>query len=396
MCVPFEPIGVTKDESLLQQVKGIRVVPTPIWEPNNLYGKFTNQKNKGGHVGFLSEEAVKPSWKTRLSMWLRANLFIPDAKSIWYFTSQTAIDAFLKEEKVDVIISTGPPQTTHLIARRISKKHGIPWVADFRDPWTNIDFFHKLPLTSLARFIHKKLEKSVLKEATKVVTVSWSWRDDFMKLYNREVEIITNGFDPADFDSEKKPSQKFTLTHSGSINPDRNHSVLWKALRGLLNENKAFEESFLLEIIGPVDASLKTSIVAFGMEKYVNFIPFLKHREAIEKLCQSEVLLLLINDAPNIDGIIPGKLYEYLAARRPILAIGNPNGDFNKILKETGTGSCNDFTDEKGLSAQILIYFEAFQKGELNAHLSNIEAFSRQNLAKKYCSLLDQIISGKS
>jgi glycosyltransferase involved in cell wall biosynthesis len=185
------------DESMLAEIpSGIETLKVPIWEPFGLYKKLLGKSKDEKIAPGLGQETKGNSTLQKLSIWVRGNFFIPDARMFWIKPSSKFLEKYLKENKIDAIISTGPPHSTHLIAFNVTRENNIPWIADFRDPWTNIDFYHKLMLTGWADNKHKKLELKVLKNANAIVTVSWSWAKDFEKLINRKIDVITNGFDP--------------------------------------------------------------------------------------------------------------------------------------------------------------------------------------------------------
>ena len=382
------------DESLVSEIPTeIETHQTEIWEPYSIYKKFTGRK-KGERVysGFINENK-KESFTQKVSVFIRGNFFIPDARKFWIKPAVNYLKKYLKENPVDAMVSTGPPHTTHLIALGIKEKMNIPWVADFRDPWTHIDFYDQLKLTSWGDSIHKRLEKKVLDNADKVVTVSWSWGADFKSICGREdIEIITNGFDAADFEGPKvELSEKFSICHIGSMNKDRNPVALWKVLNELLPEMPTLAERLEILLIGQVDFSILQAIESYGLTKYLNKVDFIPHQEVLPYLKKSQVLLLPINNTPNSKGVLPGKLYEYLGAQRPILCIGPKESDAATILQETG-GQIHDYKDHAGLKKTVQQFFEAYKEGKLESDSQSIAQFSRENLAAAYAKLLDGLL----
>ena len=382
-----------QDDSLLEEVpEGTVVIKQPIWEPYYFYKKLTGKK-KGEKVysGFITEKK-KAGPGQRLSIWIRGNFFIPDARKFWIKPSIKFLVKYLKDHKVDAILSNGPPHSMHMIALGLKEKLGLPWLADFRDPWTNIDFYDQLMLSKRADRKHKRLEQKVLTTADKVVTVSWSWAEDFKKLCGREIEVITNGYDEADFEGgEPALSKSFSLTHVGSLNKDRNPKSLWKVLERICDSNPQFKEDLEIILIGPTDFEAINDINQSGLESNLKLIDHLPHRAAIDKLRESQVLLLPINDTPNVSGVIPGKLYEYLGARRPILCIGPDKGDSARIIKETNAGKVAGFDDINEIQKILLEYFVQYQSKILNIGSYGIDKFSRKSLAVKMCEQLDKI-----
>lgn len=381
------------DSSLEKDVpKDIQVLESPIWEPYQLYKSFTGRdKNKKVQVGFLNEDK-KPGKLEKIAVWLRGNIFIPDARKFWIKPGVKKLNSWLKENNVDAIVSTGPPHTTHLIAMKVATQNKIPWLADFRDPWTQIDFYDKLMLTKRADRKHKRLEKLVLKKANKVVTVSPSWAKDLEQLGAENVEVITNGFDEDDFTHPPAFNyDNFTITHLGSMNVDRNPFVLWEVLADICKDNIQFKKDLKIKFIGKTDYSILRSLEELKLDEYLVNFKYLPHDKALEEASNSAILLLALNDTPNIQGIIPGKIFEYLALNRPILCTGTTTGDSAAILKETNCGEVVGFRDYDSTKALILKWYELFQNKKLTISSSSKDKFSRQSLTKKMGALLDEI-----
>lgn len=382
------------DESLLKQIPdGIETLRAPIWEPFDLYKKLLGKKKDEKVQPGLLRQSDSKSFMYELTLWVRGNVFIPDAKMFWKKPAIKVLSEYLKEHKIDAIVSTGPPHTTHMIAKSIKRKLNIPWLADFRDPWTNVDFYHKLKLSKWADKRHHKLEKSVLREADQTITVTWSWADDFNKMGEKKVEVVTNGYDPADFENNDQYtlSEKFKITHIGSMNADRNPPVLWEVLADLSKEVEGFKNDLVVSLIGPVDFSVFELAKLSGLEENVQHTKHIPHSEVIGELCQSQALLLPLNNTPNIDGVAPGKLFEYIGAKRPIICIGKPTGDAAKIIKETKAGSMTDFTDREGLKAQLLKMYNDYKNNSLTINSTGAENYSRKKLAGDIANYLNKI-----
>lgn len=384
------------DESLLADVPdSTNVIKRPIWEPYNLYKKFTSRKKdeKMG-AGFLDEKKRKKSAAENLSVWIRGNWFIPDARKFWIKPSIKYLTKYLKENPVDAIISTGPPHSMHLIALGLKKKLGITWIADFRDPWTDIDFYDQLKLTSTSDKKHRNLEKEVISTADTVVSVSWNWVKDLKEKGAKRSMVITNGFDPQDVEHvTNKLSKKFTIAHIGSMNKDRNPAELWKVLGALCKEEVKFKENLELQFIGKTDHAVFESIEEQGLSDVVTKTQYLPHTEVISAMSNAQILLLAVNDTPNSAGVIPGKIFEYLAVKRPILAIGPPEADSGRIIKETGAGRICNFSDYDSIQSAILSYYNYFLEDKLNVESipKMIEQYSRKELAHKYINLLNEL-----
>ncbi len=390
---PENPEYPGHDHSLQKDIpEGITVLKTRIWEPYLLYKFFTGRKkHEKVQAGFISE-SKKPGIAERLATWLRGNLFIPDARRFWIKPSVRYLIKWLRENPVDAVVSTGPPHSMHLIALGVKKKLNIPWLADFRDPWTQIDFYNQLMLTKCADRKHKHLEKQVLTNADKVVTVSPNWAKDLKSLYERDIEVLTNGFDPEDFVNLPEFNyDAFSITHLGSLNADRNPHEFWKVLGELVKEELFFKKNLRIRLIGKTDISVMEALEKHGLSTFVEKTDYLPHDQALQQAAQSAILLLPINNTPNVMGITPGKLYEYLALKRPILVTGPGNGDTAKIIEKTNSGEVADFTDREKMKDLLLGWRRKFEEGSLKTAPESVEEYSRKTLTRQMSRLLEQI-----
>lgn len=391
---PENPETPVTDHSLESDIpKDVQIIKRRIREPYTIY-KWLSGKKKDTKIqtGFLNEEAP-PGMVERLSAWIRGNLFIPDARKFWIKPSTMFLLKWLKTNHVDVIVSTGPPHSMHMIALGLKEKTNIPWLADFRDPWTQIDFYDKLMLTAWADNKHKKLEQKVLKRADLVLTVNKSLANDLGKLAGRDIHVIPNGYDPDDFLSLPVYKQNdFSITHLGAMNADRNPVVLWRALADLLKDQPGLKNRLRIILIGKVDFSVRQNIIDSGLLTYTSFIPYMQHHEALAKASQSAVLLLPLNKTANVKGITPGKLYEYLALKRPILCIGPGNGDAAEILKETQSGVCVNFEDLTACKNALWNFVEKHKYKQLFSEMKSIKSYSRKNQTKSISELLTSMV----
>jgi hypothetical protein len=372
--------------------QGITILKQPIWEPYDLYKKFIGQKKtEKVNVGFLTEKK-KPGLAEAVSVWIRGNFFIPDARRFWVKPSVNYLSSWLKENPVDAIVSSGPPHSMHLIAMALKKRFNLPWVADFRDPWTKIDFYNELHLTWVADRKHHRLEKKVVTTADSIVTVGNEMRKEFEALGAKKAVTITNGFDTADrIDGDVEMDKKFTLAHFGTVNKARNPELLWQVLAELVIENNEFASDLELKFVGRLDNSAREAIDKYNLSQYLNKIDFLPHKEVLLKQRQSQVLLLLINQTHNAGGILTGKFFEYLAAERPILAIGPTKGDVADILTSSNAGQIVDFEDKSGLKACILDYYSKYKTSRLMVNPAGINSYSRYELTRKLTAVLEGI-----
>ncbi len=389
---PENPTGQIADNSLLKDVPNdLEVLKVPIWEPYLWYKKLTRQKHV--YSGFIQENATVGFLK-KFSLWVRSNFFIPDARKFWIKPATQFLIEYLKNNKVDVLLSTGPPHSMHLIALNVKNKYpNIPWIADFRDPWTDIDFYNHLLLTKWANNLHHVLEKKVLDTADEIVTVSNHCALGLERIRNKNISVITNGYDHEDF--ELKPSrpldQKFTITHIGSMNSDRNPETLWCVLADLKEKVSSFGSDLCIQLIGPVDHTIISSIKRHSLEKNLKHISFLEHLEAIKHMAQSQILLLCINDSPNAKGVVPGKFFEYLGSKRPIISIDPVKGDAAQIIEETKSGVSIGNDEKQKLSELLYEWYNLYKTEGLYVKAEGIEQYKRKNLAKRYVKILENI-----
>ena len=395
---PSNPDFPINDDTLLKDVPSdITVLKTQITEPYDIYRKIMRKKKTDAvNQGFLSEEKENTLLQSAM-IWVRGNFFIPDARKFWIKPSIAYLSDYIKQHKIDAVISTGPPHSMHLIAMGLKQKFNIPWIADFRDPWTQIDFYSQLKLSSFADAKHKKLENQVLTQANKVVTISPSCGNDLEKLGNRTVDVITNGFDTDDFTpiaigGDSKVSDGFMFHHTGALNKDRNPYTLWKVLGDLCKQNLELKQDLILKFTGKTDAIVLESLKQQGLEANFQKSEYMPHSEIVKSMVQSPILLLPLNNTPNNAGVLSGKLFEYLAAKRPIFGVGLPNADAASILKETQAGVMVDFDDYEGTKKQVLNLYAQYKSNTLTIQSNSIDKYSRENCAGAYTKLLDEIV----
>jgi len=270
----------------------------------------------------------------------------------------------------------------------------LKWLADFRDPWTNIDYYQDLKLGKRADKIHHKLEKKVLKEADAVTVVSPGMVKDFSAIVDRKYQFIPNGFDAEDMSVSEKQIEKdkhFSITHIGSLTKSRNPEKLWQVLGGIVNENSEFSNDLVIHNIGKLDFSVREAIYQNGLENNLQITDYLPHNEVINKQREAAVLLLLINNTPNANLILTGKIFEYLASKRPIVCIAPPGGDAANIIHESKCGSVFHFSETVKLKDEILKLYQLFKTDKLVADCYNIDKFERKNLTGELAKLLDKL-----
>ena len=360
---PLNPEAITVDESLLSEIPPqVEVIKRKIFEPYNIYRALTGAKNRTAQSGEVNPiNAQKKSFTQKLSMWIRGNMFIPDPRCFWIGPSVRFLKKYLKEHPVDIIVSTGPPHSMHLIARKVARSTGIPWVADFRDPWTKMFYFKHLALSPWAERKHARLEKMVLDDASVVVAVSPLVQDEFKAMTTTEVELITNGFDEDDFAVKPQRDEYFSITHTGLFASDGNPDILWKVLAEKCRRDSKFKKLLRIRLAGKTDKQITESIVAAGLGENLEDLGYCNHNDAVCLQKSSSLLILPLRKEPEYRATLPGKLFEYLASERPILGIGQTDGAMARIISQTQAGFVFGWDDSASISRYIDLCWERFR-----------------------------------
>jgi len=380
------------DTTLQKDIPEIcKVYKTNSLEPNQLYKKFIGLK-KTDKIPTAVITERKPNWKKRVANWVRLNLFIPDAKIGWMPIAVRKGLKIIDELNPDLIFSSSPPPTVHLIAKSLSKKSGLPWIADFRDPWTDIYYYDNIKKSFHARFLERKLEKKVLENCDTVITVSNSLSKLFSAKSDKkiDVKIISNGYDLSDLKASNKGKEnnKFIIAYAGKLNEQQNPQNLWEALSNLIKTKKNFAQHFQLLFMGKFSISIYNSIENTSLNSYFSDLGYLDHAAMLDNLKQAAVLLLIIPNTKKNQGILTGKVFEYIGLQKNILGIGPKDGDVAKILQQTGVGQVFDYED----SLEEIIYRNFLnwknQKQFKNNH-AEVEKYDRKVLTKELSRLFD-------
>ncbi len=388
--IPENPTYPLTDQDLLAEVSPEAVlVKKRITEPYAWASVFSKGNTKKISSGIIPDKK-KQSALQSLMLWVRGNLFIPDARVLWVKPSVHFLADYIQQNGIDTVITTGPPHSLHLIGLGLKQKAAIKWIADFRDPWTTIGYHKELKLSKYAANKHKTLESRVLNTADAILVTSPTTRKEFMELTDKPISVITNGYDNEVV--VKQPlDDKFTLAHIGSFLSERNPRALWQALAELVNDNPEFAEKFRLKLIGAVSREVLNSIADYGLNSYVDNLGYVSHAEAVAQQRRSQVLLLIEIDTPETKCIIPGKLFEYMVSNRPILAIGPEGADMAEIVKTTNTGLFALYTEKQKIKDTLIRYFAEYQKGALKSHAIGLQHYSRKNLTEQLASFLKSI-----
>jgi hypothetical protein len=387
--VPENPTYPIIDKQLESEVsdKAI-IIKTPIFEPYQLASFLSKNKTKKISSGIIPNQK-KQSNLEKLMLWVRGNLFIPDARVFWVKSSVAYLEKYIRKNEIDTIITSGPPHSLHLIGLELKQKLNLKWVADFRDPWTTIGYHKSLRLSAYAAKKHKRLESQVLNTADTIIVTSKTTKAEFQALTSKPIEVITNGFDVEKVDKQNLDT-KFSLAHIGSFLSKRNPIILWESLTELLQEIPDFKSHLEIKLIGAISQEVLESIAQFSLNSYLNNLGYVSHAEAVAHQRKSQVLLLIEINSEETKSILPGKLFEYMVSERPILAIGPKDSDFAEIITDTNTGVFFDYSEKEKLKASILVYYTQFLEGQLQSNGVGLQQYSRKNLTKQLVELLYQ------
>lgn len=385
--VPENPTYPIVDEGLQKDVSDQAIIlKNSIFEPYQLasfLSKSSTQKISSGIIPAIKKQTLFQ----RLLLWIRGNIFIPDARYLWVKPSVRYLKEYIKENQIDTIITSGPPHSLHLIGLQLKKELPITWLADFRDPWTTIGYHKALKLSSYAKKKHKRLESEVLKSADVIIVTSKTTKEEFKTLTSKPIEVITNGYDTENV-AKQTLDEKFSLAHIGSFLSDRNPIVLWEVLSELVNEIADFKLHFQLKLIGKVSQEILDTITRYNLQDYVLNLGYVSHQEALEHQRKSQVLLLIEIDSPETKSIIPGKVFEYLVSERPIIAIGPEGSDFAEIITSTNTGVFFTYDEKDKLKKTISSYFELYLDNKLKVYPVGLQQYSRKALTEQLSQLL--------
>ena len=388
--VPENPTYPIVDSNLVSEVSDKAIIlKTPIFEPYQLASFLSKNKTKKISSGIIPNQK-KQSFLEKLMLWVRGNLFIPDARVFWVKPSVAYLEKYIRENEIDTIITSGPPHSLHLIGLELKQKMNLKWLADFRDPWTTIGYHKSLRLSQYAAKKHKRLESQVLNSADTIIVTSKTTKAEFQALTTKPIEVITNGFDVEKVDKQTLDT-KFSLAHIGSFLSERNPKILWESLVELCTEIPDFKSHLEIKLIGAISQEVLETIEQFGLNSFLNNLGYVSHAEAVAHQRKSQVLLLIEINSDETKSILPGKLFEYMVSERPIVAIGPKDSDFAEIITNTNTGVFFEYSEKAKLKQTIHEYYNQFLEAKLQSHAVGLQQYSRKNLTQQLVELLRQL-----
>lgn len=387
--IPENPTYPIVDSNLVAEVSDKAIIlKTPIFEPYQLASFLSKNKTKKISSGIIPNQK-KQSFLEKVMLWVRGNLFIPDARVFWVKPSVAYLEKYIRENEIDTLITSGPPHSLHLIGLELKQKMNLKWLADFRDPWTTIGYHKSLRLSQYAAKKHKQLERQVLNTADTIIVTSKTTKAEFQALTTKPIEVITNGFDVEKVDKQSLDT-KFSLAHIGSFLSERNPKIVWESLVELCAEIPDFKSHLEIKLIGAISQEVLETIEQFGLNLYLNNLGYVSHAEAVAHQRKSQVLLLIEINSEETKSILPGKLFEYMVSERPILAIGPKDSDFAEIITNTNSGVFFEYSEKAKLKQTIQEYYNQFLVGKLQSHAVGLQQYSRKNLTQQLVALLRQ------
>tara|TARA_B100000579_G_scaffold73258_1_gene56231 strand:- start:67750 stop:69024 length:1275 start_codon:yes stop_codon:yes gene_type:complete len=384
---PEDGFSPLEDQSLVDTISPrLTILKTNIFEPQKIFSFLFRKKVKSDIL-----IRTKKSWLDKVFVWLRSNFCIPDSRSFWIQPSIKFLNKYIEKNPIDLIISTGPPHSMHMIAFALKKQHQINWIADFRDPWTGIEYFKQLPLLSFVKKRHINLEYKILSNADLTLSVSPSWAKQLSDLGAKKTAILTNGYDSEDYqiNNVTVDSNKFTIGHFGLYNELRDHDFLWKTIKEIVKHKLDFSNKLQFLFAGEIHADFFMKIKTYQFDQKLIYHEYLNHANSIQYMMQCDLLLVTQGDAASVNGRLPAKFFEYLRARRPILAIGKKNSDLDKIIQNISYAWFVDFDNSTLLHNTILQIYELSKQD--NIFDDDITEFSRESQAQKLIDLINDL-----
>ncbi len=353
--------------------------------------RFWLTRDEDLHSGFL--DTGRPKIVQKCLRFVRANYFVPDPKVRWAKRVIRYLKADLRDKPVDLVVSTGPPHSTHMIAAFVKRMYMVKWIADYRDLWTESETFHLMPMSKRVARRHRQMEKVVLDQADQILTVSQRWKDHLQEKTDQPVVAIFSGVEPCQ-DHKVTLTEKFTMAYFGYMAAGRNPEKLWQALGLAITEIPSLADDLEIHLYGAIDGSVKRAIKAAELEALVTHYPYEQHTDAQQLMRNKQVLILTLSRDSIEAGHIPMKTYDYLSAGRPILGLGDPDGDCSRLLKMHHGQALIGHDDEDGLCHAIKRFYAAYRHaGAVSAPNYEVAGISVESQSKKLAHLFDQTIS---
>lgn len=372
--------------------KNLTILQHPILEPFNLFKILSGRGKESAITNPIFVRDRKKKFFDTIAIWIRGNFFIPDARSLWIKPSVRFLSKYIDHNGIHAIFSDGPPHTNTVIACNLSQKFDIPWLADFQDPWSQVDYYEHLKLTRWADRKHKRMEQEVFRIAKKITIVSPSWKKNIEMIGAQNVEVLYWGYDDDDFTNLTLIEEnKFVITHNGLLGLDRDPETFFKVIKKMVLNDKDFKSKLCIKLIGMVDYGVVDVINKLNLNKFVILTGNVPRSQSINHLFNSNILLLLLNKAKNSRGRIPGKLFEYLRINKPILCLGQTDSDSANLVIRTERGEVYEYDDAHGIENCIKSIFSNYREKKFEPSSVNISQYSVKNQTRILSTYLNEI-----
>lgn len=397
------------DESLLSDLPpSMKVYRSRTFEPLITYENFQQGRGKRSGIveacaGRSPAQADSKSLFQRLRSYVAGWLSTPDKQALWLPFALAGGRKILREEEIDLIYTSSPPHSTHLIGYFLKRFSGLPWVADFRDPWTLNEYFQEKPTTPKMKQLETYLERLVINGCdhlvanTRSVAEAFRWKFNHLPLSG--ISIIPNGYDPEDFQGlEPHNFEKFTITHLGSLYGRRQPIEFLKGLRLFLQRHPEAKQRLKVLFVGNIEEKILERMREFDLSEVLECRPHQPRRQALRLAVSSHLLLLILGGDPKAAGIIPAKLFEYLFTGKPILALVS-EGETAEVIRSQDAGTVITSPDVEEVGLSIKQYYEDYLKGnrfQSRSNLREIEKYHRRHLTAELAEIFDSLVSGQS
>lgn len=390
-----------RDESLLAKIpESVRVIRTEIFEPYDLYRRLTGKaKGTAIDVNTMHKAGAKLPLSERMAEFVRATVFIPDARIGWYRQAIKAGMRAIREHHIDAIYSSSPPYTCALIARGLKRRTGLPWVAGFRDPWTG--FITTPDRWAIPAAIDRRLERSVFTTAD-AVEVAWvGITKDALRKYpdlpTEKFHHLPNGFDSTDFpaaDASARTDDRFTVTYAGSMYGVRNPDAFLAAVEQLVTQGAVDRERIRLRFIGRFGDEVLATFRASPLADAIEVVGYMPQGESIAQLLLADALLLVVDECDESDEVVPGKVYEYIGSGRPLIAVAPERGAIADLIAETRSGYVAHQTNLDGIARAFMTLYNDHINGthSLTPDTAAISRYERRNTTQQLAGLLDKLV----